>query len=43
MDLSEVVLIKLAASGDKLGLDGATNQIFCLHSATNTARFTGGS
>jgi hypothetical protein len=30
MDLSVIAFIKLAASGDKLGLNGATNQIFCL-------------
>jgi hypothetical protein len=34
MDLSVIVFIKLAASGDKLGLDGATTQFFCLHQQT---------
>jgi hypothetical protein len=29
MGLPVVVFIKVAASGDTLGLDGATNQLFC--------------
>jgi hypothetical protein len=34
MDLSVIAFIKLAASGDKLGLDGATNLNFCLQQQT---------
>jgi hypothetical protein len=39
MHLSAIVFIKLAASGDKLGLRGATNQIFSLQQETHTTRF----
>jgi hypothetical protein len=34
MHLSVIDFIKPAASGDKLGLRGATNQIFCLQQQT---------
>jgi hypothetical protein len=34
MDLSVVVYIQLAASGDKIRLDGAANHFFCLQRQT---------